>query len=262
VFYYFGRKGLLAPSYPAPLFDLVIEPFAGSMAYTMHYRPKMAIGIEADLRVALLWDRLVHASLGEIRTMRVPPIGARTTDLYWMLPSSSNSTLTSKSRTMTWFAYERALAQQAMTIRNHPYARNHVLYHHGDYREAPDVEATWFIDPPYSGVNGGYGAGHSAVDYEELAEWCLVRKGQPIVCEGPYARWLAFRKHGRPRGTRTAMGVERTNTEVVWTGPIAVCAAPRCETRFQPSSARHRYCSGRCRVAAHRARLATPGTIS
>jgi hypothetical protein len=255
MYYYWGRKGRLASSYPAPIYDLVIEPFAGSMAYTLHHRPRMAIGVEADLQVALLWDRLVHASLAEIRAMRVPPIGTRTTDLYWMLPSSSNSTLNSKSRIMTWLAHERALAQHAMTIRNHTYARNHVLYHHGDYREAPDVEATWFIDPPYSAVNGGYHRDYSTVDYEELAEWCHSRKGQVIVCEDENGWWLPFKPHRKFRGVRNAKGVERKGTESVWNSEIRVC---RCGARFRPTSAKHVCCSARCRVAAHRAAAERP----
>ncbi len=38
--------------------------------------------------------------------------------------------------------------QRRIALRHHDYART-VLYHLGDYRQAPDIEATWFIDPPY-----------------------------------------------------------------------------------------------------------------
>ena len=57
-FPYFGRKATLAPLYPTPQYPLVIEPFAGSLAYTIHHRPESAVGIERDDRVVALWHRL------------------------------------------------------------------------------------------------------------------------------------------------------------------------------------------------------------
>ncbi|MGP8214417.1 MAG: hypothetical protein ACLQQ4_02520 [Bacteroidia bacterium] len=62
---------------------------------------------------------------------------------------------------------------------------------HGDYRNLPDIEATWFIDAPYQ--NGGKYYRHNQIDYEELAKWCQSRKGQVIVCENTKATWLPFK---------------------------------------------------------------------
>lgn len=51
----------------------------------------------------------------------------------------------------------------------------------GDYMEAPDIKATWFIDPPYKGEAGlGYRFGSNTLDYRILAEWALKRKGELI----------------------------------------------------------------------------------
>lgn len=62
----------------------------------------------------------------------------------------------------------------------------------GDYSLAPDVEATWFIDPPYQHVTYGYRAARRALNFAELAEWCQARRGQTIVCEEDSADWLPF----------------------------------------------------------------------
>jgi hypothetical protein len=256
VFYYFGRKGRPASSYEPPEYDLVIEPFAGSMAYSLHWRPGFAIGCEANGFVVRLWRRLAHMSVSQIKTMQLPPIGTYTTDLYWMLTSSSTTALKAKGLTMTEFMYKRALAQQRMTVREQNYAENNVLYYHGDYQEAPDVAATWFIDPPYSGVNGGYHPEYSTVDYEELALWCLNRKGQLIVCEGNDGWWLPFKPLRSFRGVRASKGVERKNAEFVWSSETRLC---RCGARFRPTNTKHVYCTSRCRVAAHRARRASRG---
>ena len=36
MFYYYGRKKQIAKCYPKPNFNTIIEPFAGSAAYSLH----------------------------------------------------------------------------------------------------------------------------------------------------------------------------------------------------------------------------------
>lgn len=64
-----------------------------------------------------------------------------------------------------------------------------------DYSASPDIEATWFIDPPYKG-EGGMGYRHSSamMDYEALARWVRFRKGEVICCEGAEGDYLPFEK--------------------------------------------------------------------
>jgi len=37
MFYYYGAKNLLSKHYPEPVFDTIIEPFAGSAAYSCYH---------------------------------------------------------------------------------------------------------------------------------------------------------------------------------------------------------------------------------
>lgn len=62
----------------------------------------------------------------------------------------------------------------------------------GDYSLAPDVEATWYIDPPYIDKGRWYTHGSSDIDYPKLGEWCTSRNGRVIVCENYGAEWLPF----------------------------------------------------------------------
>ena len=63
----------------------------------------------------------------------------------------------------------------------------------GDYTTAPDIDATWFIDPPYMSEPGmGYGFSSALINYEELAKWSLSRSGEVICCEGEYGDYLPF----------------------------------------------------------------------
>ena len=61
----------------------------------------------------------------------------------------------------------------------------------GDYQDAPDIPATWFVDPPYVTQNKAYGTPFT--DFIRLSSWCKQRKGLAIVCELHGADWLPFR---------------------------------------------------------------------
>jgi len=89
------------------------------------------------------------------------------------------------------------------------------------YLDLPtDVEATWFIDPPYQGVKyGSYKHDYKAIDYQQLAAWCRSLPGQVIVCEQLGADWLPFRDCCEVSGMRGKMrGVAGAKSqEMIWT---------------------------------------------
>jgi len=63
----------------------------------------------------------------------------------------------------------------------------------GDYTAAPDVAATWFVDPPYDNAAGRYYVhGSDKLDFTALAAWCRSRRGHVMVCENEGATWLPF----------------------------------------------------------------------
>lgn len=206
MFYYFGRKGRLASHYPPPMHGLVIEPFAGSMAYTLHHQPERAIGIEIEGAVARTWQRVASMTPEQLLAYPSPAIGDRTSDRWQMMAAGSHGT--SKAESYLWTdRMNRDLAKQKrMAAKVQPYVSASVDYRHGDYRDAPDVEATWFIDPPYQHVRRGYT--RDAIDYDELADWCMSRKGLVIVCEQSGADWLPFSPLAEIRGTTNRRSVE------------------------------------------------------
>lgn len=82
----------------------------------------------------------------------------------------------------------------------------------GDYNEAPDIEATWFVDPPYNNKAGSYYI-HSDIDYPELGKWCQGLRGQVVVCENDGATWLPFRHFRNIK----AGPAKRVSAESIWT---------------------------------------------
>jgi 16S rRNA G966 N2-methylase RsmD len=81
----------------------------------------------------------------------------------------------------------------------------------GSYTELENVEATWFIDPPYMYGGEHYKESNKSIDFIKLAEWCKTRNGQTIVCENMKADWLPFKPLTKIQGAC------QTNTiEAIW----------------------------------------------
>lgn len=182
------------------------------MAYTMHHRPSRAIGIEIDCRVVDLWRRMSSVTAEFAESVELPLVGNPTDDLLVKLCSYSEHALSSGTMTVTsrmvrdWRSVHRRAAADGA------WATAAVDYQHGSYEQAPDVEATWFIDPPYQRANRrGYLHGASGIDFSELACWVQKRRGQVIVCEQAGADWLPFTDF-RPVASHRG----RQSTEVIW----------------------------------------------
>jgi len=208
MFYYFGSKARIAKYYPQPLSEVVVEPFAGSAGYSCLHRTKNVILVERDPRVVDLWRRLVGMSTDEILNIPPPTVGVPSSDLLVMLRAASEHSLTSRYITVTermasrWPHLLRRVAEMVPNIQ-------HWEIIEGDYTDAPDIKATWFIDPPYQNIERGYA--YRDIDYGELAMWCRSRKGQVIVCEQAGASWLPFNRLRDIRTTNRSL-----KTEVVW----------------------------------------------
>ena len=72
-FSYYGSKYRLAPRYPSPLHQKIIEPFAGSACYSLsHIRPLFPISVELYDKnpiVCAIWDYLINVSVKEFRKL-------------------------------------------------------------------------------------------------------------------------------------------------------------------------------------------------
>jgi hypothetical protein len=210
MFYYFGRKGRIAGKYPHPVYPTVIEPFAGSAAYSLHYKPNDAVLIDRDEEVVALWHRLCDMDPAALAAADLPPDGEFTDD-PWHVASLATKDGLSYGFTVRPWARQSFVWSRNIAVRHQSTARR-FTYKAGNYWDAPDIEATWFIDPPYQQVSKGYRFGAGTIDYNELSEWCRTRKGQVIVCEQQGADWLPF----QPFHNHTAVNNQPTR-EVWWT---------------------------------------------
>lgn len=195
MFYYYGRKKQIAKHYPSPNYDVIVEPFAGAAAYSFHHNlgAKRVLLFEKDQKVVDVWKWLIHeASPKDIENLPDLRIGDRSTEFLHIIHAATKMA----------FAYKRIKVTPVLArnweITRRVFALNLEKVKHweitcGDYTEAPDIEATWFIDPPYRGDPGmGYRHSSALIDYTALAKWALSRKGEIICCEGGGADYLPF----------------------------------------------------------------------
>lgn len=195
MFYYYGRKKKLAKLYPAPKYKTIIEPFAGSAAYSFHHADDVdrVLLIEKDPAIVDLWRWLIdEATVEDFEKMPDLEVGEVSHSLLHILHAVTKSWKNYKKITVTPILASNWKNSRRNFIKNlHKIKTWEVVC--GDYTTAPDIEATWFIDPPYRGAPGmGYRYDSSMLDYDALASWVRSRKGEVICCEGEGADYLPF----------------------------------------------------------------------
>lgn len=220
MFPYFGSKHRLAPTYPTPMYDTVIEPFAGAAGYGMHWlerRPRLElIIVERNPAIAALWRRLLEPNAAE-HVLALPDVtkGDKCDDPLIALTSAATSGIGSIINGRE-FTVTEWIARDWPGIRNRVaascrIAAGRVTVIEGDYTDAPPLTACWFVDPPYQHQGHCYQHGSDALDYAELAAWCQTRPGQTIVTEAEPADWLPFEPHRRAKDQKN-----RSKTELVY----------------------------------------------
>ena len=196
VFYYYGRKKQIARYYPLPNYSTIVEPFAGSAAYSFHGSnwKRNILLVEKDPRVASVWEWLISEATPEsILKMPELRVGEKSSEFLHIVHAATKMAFHYRTIKVTpvlarnWEISKRLMHANLFKVK-------HWRIINGDYRECPDIEATWFVDPPYKGEAGmGYKYGSDSIDYHELAQWALKRRGEIIFCEGDRGDYLPFR---------------------------------------------------------------------
>jgi len=196
VFYYYGRKKQIAKYYPSPECEAIVEPFAGSAAYSLHGSnwEREVFLIEKDARICDIWRWLIEeATPASIEALPSLSEGQKSSEFLHILHAATKMAFKYKTIKVTpvlernWEISKRVMAASLYKVK-------HWKMIEGDFGASPDVVATWFVDPPYKGDAGmGYGWNSAMLDYDELATWVLGRRGQIICCEGAQGDYLPFK---------------------------------------------------------------------
>ncbi len=230
-FSYFGAKWRLGKHYPAPVYDTVVELYAGSACYSLHHHTRKVVLCEAYAPVAALWRYLIDCAQrgAGAEILALPDIGDKSVDDFGLAPGPAaligfwcNGASAKPCRHMS--AWARAATHQLFwgsRVRERIAAQLSAIRHwsiiEGRFQDVAPYEprATYFIDPPYQQAGHAYGV--SGVDYAELAAMTRAVQAegaQVIVCEAEGADWLPF----RPLATVKAMPRDggRVSREVIW----------------------------------------------
>lgn len=211
MFYFYGRKHRIANKYPKPIYHTIIEPFSGSAAYSMLYSDKNVILNDIDDKVYHTWEYLINSNTEDIKNLPILKKGQSLDDKdfddltkeqkyligYFLNPGSA----VPKKSPGNYCAWNEK--NKNILINNIEKVRHWKIYNKS-YEELDNIEATWFIDPPYQRQGRWYRHGNKNIDYKSLASWCLSRKGQIIVCENMDADWLPFEKLVNLRGQKNS----------------------------------------------------------
>jgi hypothetical protein len=228
LFSYYGSKWRMAPRYPEPKYDTIIEPFAGSAQYATLYPDRNVILCDLNKRICETWRWLIDATPADVLSLPLIadgesvldhdlPAGAANLIGYWLNQASVEPKPRGSSRARGshakhhWGDRVRGRLASCVGSVSHWEIRN---CSYSDLRH--EMPATYFIDPPYQGAPGRHYT-HSDVNYRQLADWCKNRAGQVIACENVGAEWLPF----IPLHTgRTASPTKRPpRHEAVWLSP-------------------------------------------
>lgn len=196
MFSYYGSKSKIVGKYPGPKFNQIIEPFAGSAQYSFKYWDRDVWINELHQPVYELWQWLVQDAK-PIDFLKLPVFQPK--ERIDMEPGPQRTLVAFESNRGTETPrnvagkFNRWIKAGRQRMADNIYKVKHWKVTQLDYCDLPDVDATWFIDPPYQFGGHEYTIGGKGFDYAACRQFCETRRGQVIVCENTKADWMDFR---------------------------------------------------------------------
>ncbi len=224
MFSYYGTKKALAKHYPKPEYGTIIEPFCGAAQYSLYGDnwKKEVILYDKYHKVTEVWLYLIQANKKDILSLPDLSEGdnvdsfTQLSDVEkWLIgfcinPASAVPKKTTRARSR-WNKNKLEIAENLYKVQ-------HWLVGTRDYRDIPNITATWYIDPPYQFGGQYYAINNKNINYWDLGEWCKSREGQVIVCENTKASWLDFKPlvelNGQLHKTTEAIYIQERDYDV------------------------------------------------
>lgn len=217
MFSYYGSKSKIIHLYPEPQHDLIIEPFAGSARYSLRYWQRDVILCDKYHVITDVWKWLQKCSPKDLDALPLLRAGDKLED-YDLSDEERNylgfvisEGVSSPRKTVTQRAAKK-VNYKIQNTKNILHKIRHWKIVSDSYQSLKSLqtEATWFIDPPYQNGGQHYPCSSKQIDYNDLAEFCLTRNGQVIVCENNNANWLPF------SNLKSVWGGRKSSTEVLY----------------------------------------------
>ena len=232
-FSYFGSKYRLSKKYHAPTKTVLIEPFAGSACYSLHYPHKQVKLFDKYDVICSIWDYLINVSESEFLSLPLIDFDKSVDDYnicqeakyligFWLMSTSTKPGIKHTTRSKILIEGDYYISRKprnfcCWTNANKNKIANQLQYvrhwkiEQKSYDAIENEDATWFIDPPYQVAGKGYKESSRNIDFDHLGTWCKQRQGEIIVCENEGAKWLPFKSFTDLTNSRN-----RSTQEVVY----------------------------------------------
>lgn len=215
---YYGSKANIVHAYLKPVFDKIIEPFAGTARYALRYWEKDVLLVDKYEVIVKIWKWLQVCSEKDV--LGLP---------RFMKPGQTLSEFTfdcEEARLLMGFLIGFGSASPRQTVSPQIIVRpnrvNYVIKRisrdlfkirhwqilHGGYADIDNQKATWYIDPPYQYGGQHYMESSKNIDFKHLSDWCKTKQGQTIVCETTKADWMDFVPMIQHKGIKSGMQCE------------------------------------------------------
>ena len=173
MFSYYGSKSKIVQYYPLPIYNTIIEPFAGSARYSLrYYWNKVELNDKYDV-IYKIWKYLINdATKDSINNLPEMKHGDRLPDWlgesekYLMGLQIGSGGYEPRNMCSPWAEEKNEITKLKKKMLKLCPKIKHWKIGNKDYRDLDNQKATWFIDPPYQ-VGGSYYK-ENKINYEEL----------------------------------------------------------------------------------------------
>ena len=200
---YYGAKTNIIDYYPAPKFDKIIEPFAGTARYSLKYFDRDILLIDKYDVIVKIWKWMQKCSPSDIlklprfikKEQNINDFNFDCDEAKYLFGFLLKKGVERPQKKSTKWVYEMRpnfINYSLKRISSNLFKIKHWKIELDDYKNVKNENATWFIDPPYQFGGHAYVESNKKIDYKYLHNWTLERYGQIIVCENMKADWLDF----------------------------------------------------------------------
>ncbi len=219
---YYGAKTNIVHAYPKPVYDKIIEPFAGTARYALRYWEKDVLLVDKYEVIVKIWKWLQLCSEKDILGLPRFMKAGQTLDEFTFdceearlfmgfVIAKAGQSPRNKVPDRTAVARPNHINQSLKRIAKNLFKIRHWQIRHGSFQGIENEKATWFVDPPYQFGGHVYVEGSKNICFKNLADWCKTRCGQVIVCETTKADWMDFKPMIAHKGSKKSM-----QSEAIW----------------------------------------------